>query len=472
MNQFFDDIAAIATPPGHSALAIIRLSGSKAISIVSQYFSKSRALSQSPSHRAIHGIMLDEHGEIVDEVICTLFHKDHSYTGEDLIEISCHGNPRIVNRILAILLRHARMAEPGEFTLRAFLNGRIDLTQAEAVGDLIHSQTDRSDKSALQQLQGKLYKWITPLLEMLTNLRLRFEMAIDFADQDLPPLNDSAVALEFEAIIDALNHALAEGGRGKYVREGIHICLTGAVNVGKSSLFNAFLKEDRAIVTPHPGTTRDYLEETVAICGYPAVIYDTAGIRDTEDAIECIGISHTRRIIDTADIILYVIDPDGISDLTADVSDQRCILVLNKCDLLGFSVMPDQDTWQIYLNSEEYTKLAAKQNYATLPEHAPIPSSTILDKGLDPLMTAIVEKLDLPVKQKDSPLITNTRHINAINKALDAVLDARQTHHEGLGYELIALDLMSAANSLGEVVGIITTEEMLDRLFSNFCIGK
>ncbi len=472
MTHILDDIVALATPPGHGALAVVRISGSKALVIVSQFFDKPGKILRSHSHKALHGIFLDENKEELDEVVCTIFRQPHSYTGEDVVEISCHGNPQIVNRILGVLLKHARLAQPGEFTLRAFLNGRIGLSQAEAVDDLINARTQLSSKAALAQLQGKLYQWITPLLEVISNIRIRFEMAIDFADQDLPPLNEDAAEKDFALIVQQMQQALSEGKGGKFIRDGIRICLTGAVNVGKSSLFNAFLQEDRAIVTPHPGTTRDYLEEMVSLCGYPAVIYDTAGIRDSGDEIENIGISQSRRIVDNADIILHVFDPYGLTELTMRSDDPRCILVLNKCDLLGFAAMPDEDTWHNYIQSEYNTHIFGAMERGAGLQRSLVPSSTILDKGLDPLIVAILNKLALPMERQDSPLITNTRHLNAIANALDAVQNAWQTHRDGLGYELVALDLMRAADHLGEIVGIVTTDDMLDRIFSNFCIGK
>ncbi len=472
MTHILDDIVALATPTGHGALAVVRISGSKALTIASHFFDKPGKILRSPSHKALHGIFLDENNEELDEVVCTIFRQPHSYTGEDVVEISCHGNPQIANRVLGVLLKHARLAQPGEFTLRAFLNGRISLSQAEAVDDLINARTPLSGKAALAQLQGKLYQWITPLLEMIGNLRIRFEMAIDFADQDLPPLNVDVAEEEFALIVQKMQQALTEGKSGKFIREGIRICLTGAVNVGKSSLFNAFLQEDRAIVTPHPGTTRDYLEEMVSLSGYPAVIYDTAGIRDTDDVIENIGISHSRQIVDNADIILHVFDPGGFPESVTRSDDPRCILVLNKCDLLGFTAIPDEDTWHNYIQSEYNTHISGATERKASIYGSPVPSSTILDRGLDPLIAAILNKLALPMERKDSPLITNTRHLNAIGNAVDVVQNAWQTHRDGLGYELVALDLMRAADHLGEIVGIVTTDDMLNRIFSNFCIGK
>ncbi|MBM4403330.1 MAG: tRNA uridine-5-carboxymethylaminomethyl(34) synthesis GTPase MnmE [Candidatus Cloacimonetes bacterium] len=483
MTNPYDDIVALATPPGHAALAIIRISGVNAIKIVSRQFSKPDKLLRSTSHNILHGMFLNGNGAEVDEVLCSVFRQPHSYTGEDVVEISCHGNPQIANRILGILLKQARLAKPGEFTLRAYLNGRIDLSRAEAVGDLINARTALSSQAALDQMQGKLFHWLSPLMELISTLRMRFELAIDFSDQDLPPLDERAVDAEFELIIRQMQQALTEGSSGKFIREGIRICLTGAVNVGKSSLFNAFLQADRAIVTPHPGTTRDYLEETVSLRGYPAVIYDTAGIRDTEDDIESIGISHSRRIIDNADIILQVFDPDTMTALAKELearamerggltADQRTILVLNKCDLLGFSTPPDLDAWRNYIKTKGFIspiKDMADHAAAELPV---IPTSSVLDQGINHLIEAILKHLSIPSDPKYSPLITNTRHISFIEHALAAVKNARLTHQDGLGYELVALDLMNAANYLGEIVGVVSTQDMLDRIFTNFCIGK
>lgn len=462
-----DNIAAISTPPGTSALAITRVSGIDAIRIVSQYFSDPQKLLQSEGYHAVHGFLVDNE-EIIDEVICLVFRHPHSYTGEDMIEISSHGNPDLTGRILNILLKNCRLAEPGEFTFRAFMNHKLDLAQAEAVSDLIHAQTAKAEKAALNQLKGNLSKEIEQLIQDLTDCRIRFELSIDFADQDLPEMDLSEVRQSMQTIYERMSSVLANGRQGRILRDGFSVCLSGAPNVGKSSVFNKFLSENRAIVTPVPGTTRDYLQEWLSLDGYPIRLIDTAGLRETRDEIESIGIDRTRELMEKADLVVLLTDPETLDKECchpANIFSEKTLCVLNKIDLLGFETIPLQTDWQKYLKSSRFT--AQLEQGVEL-----IPCSTILSEGIAELKRKIVSRIALPDLQPSTLLVTNTRHLAALEKALAALGKALSGIENELGYEFIAFDLIETVSSLSEITGAVTTDDMLERIFSNFCIGK
>jgi len=318
----FDTIVALSTPMGRGALAVIRVSGEAAFASILPYF---KSLSGRSPHDDLikegkvisegelrdkkrqFGIIANEN-RIIDEVILSSYPAPHSYTGEDVLEISCHCNPFIIREIIQLILRTARIARPGEFTRRAFYNNRIDLTRAEAVGDLLNARTEHSHRAALSQLEGSLYKKIALLLEELTSYRIELELEIDFSEQDLPVLDRKKMQQNLQRLRQELEQLLASGKEGLIIREGLKVSLIGAPNVGKSSLFNYLLETERAIVTPLPGTTRDYLEESLSINGYLVRLYDTAGLRDSAEEIEAIGIARTNEVIEQADRIIYMED--------------------------------------------------------------------------------------------------------------------------------------------------------------------
>ncbi|HOR30728.1 MAG TPA: tRNA uridine-5-carboxymethylaminomethyl(34) synthesis GTPase MnmE, partial [Candidatus Syntrophosphaera thermopropionivorans] len=307
MANLSEPICALITPPGYAAINVVRISGKGSIGIVAQYFKPRKKLLNCPSHRVVFGTFYSREGRAIDQVLCTVFRAPHSYTGEDVVEISSHGNPQIASQILENLLLDARMANPGEFTLRAVLNGKMDLPQAEAVNDLVFASGAMAESAALMQVQGILSQHLQNLLNDISETRLRCELAIDFADQDLPPVDPEDLKNRISHILKQAEELYAEGvSQGKYIREGIKISLVGAPNSGKSSIFNAFLKYNRAIVNPHPGTTRDYLEERVNLQGYTLILYDTAGLRISSDEVEQEGIERTRELMQNSDLILYL----------------------------------------------------------------------------------------------------------------------------------------------------------------------
>jgi tRNA modification GTPase len=457
MKNVSEIICAPITPAGFSAIAVIRLSGKGCIELVAKHFSPGNKLLNQPSQRLVFGTFYAETEEAIDEVLLSVFREPHSYTGEDVIEISCHGNPNLVNRILNTLLLSCRLAKPGEFTLRAFLNGKMDLSQAEAVNDLIQAQATQAEKAALLQLKGKLSKYLQILLNRITELRIRFELAIDFTDQDLPLPDSNAMYQELKDIIKTAEELKNTGEQGRRLREGIKICLTGAPNVGKSSLFNALLQQNRAIVTPHPGTTRDYLEESLSINGFPVVIYDTAGLRESPDDIEKEGIAKSYELMQESDLILYLVEANTVTNPNLQITEL----------LSAFTIPP-----------ELYSKtLAVFSKADLLPENAPkIPEgiycSVITEKGLKDLTDAISRQLSLSTELLNKPIIINNRHLIALSKCLQFLHQAKHSIEEKQGYEFIAFELISASNALEEILGIITTDDLLNKIFSEFCIGK
>lgn len=446
LNQS-EPICAQITPVGHAAVSVLRISGKAAIEIVARHFDPASKLLSSPSHRLIHGIFHTETGQPIDEVLLSVFRSPHSYTGEDSVEISCHGNPNLANRILQCLLRHCRIAKPGEFTLRAYLNAKLDLSQAEAVNDLIHAQASKAESAALMQLQGMLSQHLQSILKRINEARLRCELAIDFADQDLPQIDLVDLRTRTQSLIRDTHDLAARGEQGKRIREGVKICLAGAPNAGKSSLFNAFLQHNRAIVTPHPGTTRDYLEESISLNGFPIIIYDTAGLRSSQDEIESAGIAQSYLLMQSSDLIILLVDaskPQDIPSLSSDFS-HKTITAHSKSDLLSPSYLRKEG--DIYCS-------------ATSPD------------GLDQLSNAILKRLMLIEDILSQPLITNTRHLAALEKCNKALQQALEALESGAGFEFLAFELISASNALEKILGVITTDDLLESIFSNFCIGK
>jgi tRNA modification GTPase len=497
-----DTITAIATPPGVSALALIRVSGKDAIQIVSSIFSNPEKIINSAGYQALHGYIvnsailpdnqkssaafqgcdkdyagLESHTAgvvstqkdpaVIDEVICLIFRNPHSFTGEDMVEISGHGNPGLTSRILQLLLKSCRPAEPGEFTFRAFMNHKLDLAQSEAVSDLIHALTAKAEKAALNQLKGALSSEITFIIADLTDARIQFELAIDFADQNLPQADLSSVKAGLDKILLRLTELHQNGAQGRILRDGFTVCLTGAPNVGKSSVFNLFLEENRAIVTAQPGTTRDYLEEWLSLQGFPIRLFDTAGLRETIIEAEQLGINKTKELQGKADLNILLFDPDTFTreSLSGGFLQSNTILILNKIDLLGFDKLPSITEWNDYLKGSRFS-FVHKENYKIFP------CSTIIPNGIERIKEQILARIKLPDSEVGSVLVTNTRHLAAIERTISALSHAISAIQADMGYEFIAFDLIEAVSALSEITGAVTTDDMLDRIFSSFCIGK
>ena len=442
-------ICAQITAPGYSAVSLIRVSGRDSIEIVAKYFRPRGKLLKLTSQGLILGSFYDRGGFPLDQVLCAVFRAPASYTGEDCVEISCHGNPEIVARVLENLLLEARLARPGEFTLRALLNGKMDLVQAEAVNDLILATGSLAGTAALMQVQGLLSSHLGELLEQITAARLRCELAIDFADQDLPQIDLDDLRQRISGILEQTRLLQSEGRQGRIIREGIRVLIAGPPNSGKSSLFNAFLRYNRAIVTPHPGTTRDYLEERVALQGYTLILTDTAGLRDTRDSIERQGIERSFELMRSADLILHLSPADQARQGTEDILippefHPKTLWLLSKSDLAG----------------------------PGLTSSGCIPVTVIREDGLDQLKAAIMERFQLQQPDLRRPLVTNARHLAALQRCEDALVKALDSLRDEAGFEFTAFDLIAASKALEEILGVISSDDLLERIFSNFCIGK
>ena len=453
-----DTICAMSTAPG-GALGIVRVSGPQAIAIVSSLFKSAtgRQLTESKSHHAHFGRMVSPSGETIDESVVTIFRSPHSYTGEDVVEISCHGSRYIIERILEVLIeKGCRQALPGEFTQRAYLNGRMDLSQAEAVADLIASTNSATHKMAMSQLRGHFSDSLGQLREQMLRLTALLELELDFSDQDVD-FADRQEILSIARATDDRVQTLARSFRtGKAMKEGIAVAIVGKTNVGKSTLLNRLLHEDKAIVSQIHGTTRDAIEDTTQIGGVCFRFIDTAGIRSTADEIEQIGIERTYQKLAEATIVLWIVDECPDAEMTEEMR-QRCegkglITILNKIDKT-----PD---------------LSTPSWLATLPGRH-ILLSAKYGTGIDELEQMIFEAANLPEVTENDVIVTRARHYEALVHAhedLERVIEGLQMELSG---DLLSEDLRSCLHHLGEITGgEITTDETLGAIFSEFCVGK
>ncbi len=455
-----DTIAAISTPLGVGGIGIVRLSGPQTRDILGKVFRRRRGKGPLLSHRFYLGeIIRPQDAAVIDEVLASFMEKPRTYTREDVAEIQAHSGVLVLREILdAVLQSGARLAEPGEFTKRAFLNGRIDLTQAEAVIDLIQSKTRRSLEMANLQLEGRLGMEIRRIREDLLNLMALLEAGIDFPEDEVPELSGDQVRRRLQGALERLDAFLRTYDRGKIYREGISAVIIGRPNVGKSSLLNALLREDRAIVTPIPGTTRDVIEEVVNVRGIPLKIMDTAGLRHAREQVEVEGVRRTRDRLARADLVIWVVDgsePITIQDLDIlpEVQPRKTVVAMNKNDL------------------------PRRLDPGDLGEHLPgaplIPVSALHHSGIDRLEEAIRDLvLDGGQDSSAEVLLSNLRHKQALERAREGLQQALEASRANLSAEFISLDLGIAMKALGEIVGDTTTEDVLERIFSQFCIGK
>lgn len=456
----FDTIAAISTPPGEGAISIVRMSGEEAVSIAQKVFS-GKDLTQAKNHTINYGHIVDpKTHEEIDEVMVSLMLAPKTFTREDVVEINCHGGIVATNRILQLLLVNgARLAEPGEFTKRAFLHGRIDLTQAESVMDLIRAKTDRSMKIALNQLDGNLSHLIDSLRKDILDVLAQVEVNIDYPEyDDVEEMTTKLLKEKAIEIKQRIEQLLKTASQGKIMREGLATALVGRPNVGKSSLLNHLLHEDKAIVTDVAGTTRDVIEEYVNVSGVPLKLIDTAGIRETDDKVEKIGVERSKKAIEQSDLVLLVLN--AAESLTKEdlelirlTNDKKRIIILNKTDL------------------EE--KLDRKE-LAKISENAPVYATSILkNEGVEALEEAISKLFFNGIENSQSTvMVTNARHIALLKKAqnsLDSVLEGISS---GMPVDLVQIDMTEAWNLLGEITGESYEDELLDQLFSQFCLGK
>ncbi|MFD1485048.1 tRNA uridine-5-carboxymethylaminomethyl(34) synthesis GTPase MnmE [Lacticaseibacillus baoqingensis] len=452
----YDTIAAISTPPGEGAISIVRLSGEGAIKTAQQLF-KGKDLTQVPTHTINYGHILDPDSKaVVDEVMVSVLRAPKTYTREDMVEINCHGGIVPTNRILQLLLGlGARLAEPGEFTKRAFLNGRVDLTQAESVMDLIRAKTDRAMQVAVDQLDGDLRRLITNLRQEIIEVLAQVEVNIDYPEYDTDQMTTQMLQEKAQQVLAKVDELLQTASQGKVLREGLATAIVGRPNVGKSSLLNHMLHEDKAIVTDVAGTTRDVLEEYVNVRGVPLKLIDTAGIRDTEDKVEKIGVERSRKAITQADLILLVMDasqpltPED-QDLLAATADKRRLVILNKQDLPVKLTLGD-----------------------TIAEADIVRTSITTGAGVAALDTKIADIFAGGIDNSQSTvMVSNARQIGLLRQAKASLNSVLAGIAAGMPIDLVQIDMTAAWDKLGEITGDAAPDELITQLFSQFCLGK
>lgn len=448
-----DTIVAISTPPGRGGIGVVRLSGPEARKIAAPML---RLKSELAAGCALFGELIEpESGERIDEAVVTFFEKPHSYTTDDVVEISAHGSPVVLRHVVEMAVeRGARLAEPGEFTLRAFLNGRLDLTQAEAVRDLIESQTLYQAKVAAQQLEGALSRRLAPIKKELVDLIALLEAGIDFAEDDVPVQPAAEILARIAAVRAPLETLASSFAYGKLVHEGLTLAIVGRPNVGKSSLFNRLVERERAIVTASPGTTRDLVSETVALGGIPVQLVDTAGLRAAVDEAESIGVRKSREALADADLVLVVTDASQPAaedaELLDQVEDRSHIVVENKMDLAG-----------------------SRQPAAGGAANGKVRTSALTGEGIAELRGEILRHVGGDAgAQAESGFLTNVRHQKLVHEALDGLAGAERATRESLPHEMLLLDLYSALRPLDEITGATTADDILNLIFGSFCIGK
>ncbi|XCI75615.1 MAG: tRNA uridine-5-carboxymethylaminomethyl(34) synthesis GTPase MnmE [Flavobacteriales bacterium] len=454
-----DTIVALATPGGAGAIAVVRLSGPEAVPIVEKIFypiRPSKRLRDQPSH-TIHLGHLSDGGGILDQVLVSLFRAPHSYTGEDVVEISCHGSSYIQQQLLQWLIRkEGRLARTGEFTLRAFLNGKLDLSQAEAVADLIASESEAAHQVAMKQLRGGISNRIKKLRKELIDFASLIELELDFAEEDVTFANRSNLYQLLDILEENLRRLIDSFALGNAVKHGIPVAIVGATNVGKSTLLNILLSEERAIVSEIAGTTRDAIEGEMVLHGIRFRFVDTAGIRSTEDRIESIGIQKTFEKMEQAQVILYLFDAvtfdeqkihAELVELQAQYPDKKIFIIVNKSDLSQVNFQGDPPA--------NFLTISAKQA-----------------RGIENLKNALVALIDRKTLQGQNVVLIQSRHYEALQKALEAVLCVRQGMGQNLSVDLVAVEIRQALHHLGEITGEVTTDDLLGNIFSHFCIGK
>lgn len=452
-----DTIAAISTAHGTGGIGIIRISGERAFEIAAAIFRGKKPFDEIKSHTLSYGKIVEPvSGETIDEVLVSKMKKPNTFTKEDVVEINCHGGTVVLKKILELVVREgARLAEPGEFTKRAFLNGRIDLSQAEAVIDLINSKTDESSRAAVDQLEGKLSGKIREVRNKLVELIAHIEVTVDYPEHDIEEITGQKVYEEAGVIRDKLYRIVKGFEKGRVIREGINVVIIGKPNVGKSSLLNELAGKNKAIVTDIPGTTRDIIEEYINIHGIPVRMTDTAGIRETEDVVERIGVEKAEKAIDAADLIILMIDAGtGVNaddrKLLEKVKNKKVVVLLNKIDIAD-----------------------AAPELPGLEGKTVIKTSLKEDIGIDRLEEEISRLfLKGEINANQEVLVTNVRHKNLIDKAIGNIEEACTAYENGMPLDLITIDIKNAAENLGQITGESVSEDVMQEIFRRFCIGK
>jgi tRNA modification GTPase len=443
-----DTIAAISTPPGEGAIALVRVSGVNAVQIADKIFRGKEEPSRFASHVQHLGEIVGAENQLIDQVVLSIHRAPASYTGEDLVEISCHGGTLVSAKVLEACLRAgASAARPGEFTERAFLNGKMDLTQAEAVIDLIRARTDLALRSATEQLEGRLGEQIRKIRDELIALLAHINASIDFPEEDIAPDEGETLCARLDRIREEIAALLATADQGRVLREGVRVVIYGATNAGKSSLLNRLLGYDRVIVSDTHGTTRDTIEETVNLDGVPIRLLDTAGLRASESELESEGIARTEKSLQLADLRLRIADRNTPkpAHFNGRADDGNEIVVLNKSDL------PEDSDWK---------------NFPALR------ISCVTGEGLPRLQTEILARIRQQNLRPESAVAINTRHRDCLRRALESCDRARAALVQGISPEYVAIDVDQGLRAVGEVIGVVDVEQILDSVFSQFCIGK
>lgn len=470
MKLHTDTIVALATPSGSGAIAVIRLSGKDAVVIASRFFKSvsGKLLANQKTHTVHLGHIVDDK-RVVDEVLVTIFKDPNSYTGENVIEISCHGSIYIQQEIIQLFLRNGcRMADAGEFTLRAFLNGKLDLSQAEAVADLISSDNEASHQIAMQQMRGGFSSEIAKLREELLNFASLIELELDFAEEDV----EFADRGQFKDLVNRIDFVLKRlidsFAVGNVIKNGIPVAIVGEPNVGKSTLLNALLNEDRAIVSEIAGTTRDTIEDEISIGGIGFRFIDTAGIRDTKDVVESIGIKKTFEKIEQAQVVLFLVN--GVTLADNDVALKAIIIEIEKIK----NKFPQKQLVVILNKIDQLTQAQLTQITTAVTPHVSqlIPISAKTRLGVEALTNTLLNLINTGALRNNETIVTNSRHYDALLKAFEEIDKVKFGLESGLSGDLLAIDIKQALYHFGEITGEITNDDLLGNIFANFCIGK
>ncbi|MCF1829968.1 tRNA uridine-5-carboxymethylaminomethyl(34) synthesis GTPase MnmE [Staphylococcus aureus] len=456
-----DTITSISTPMGEGAIGIVRLSGPQAVEIADKLYKGKHLLNDVPSHTINYGHIIDpESKEVVEEVMVSVLRAPKTFTREDIIEINCHGGILTINRVLELTMTYgARMAEPGEFTKRAFLNGRIDLSQAEAVMDFIRSKTDRASKVAMNQIEGRLCDLIKKQRQSILEILAQVEVNIDYPEyDDVEDATTEFLLEQSKEIKQEINRLLDTGAQGKIMREGLSTVIVGKPNVGKSSMLNNLIQDNKAIVTEVAGTTRDVLEEYVNVRGVPLRLVDTAGIRETEDIVEKIGVERSRKALSQADLILFVLNNNE---------------ALTQEDYTLYEVVKNEDVIVIVNKMDLEQNIDINEVKDMIGDTPLIQTSMLKQEGIDELEIQIRDLFfGGEVQNQDMTYVSNSRHISLLKQARQTIQDAIDAAESGVPMDMVQIDLTRTWEILGEIIGETASDELIDQLFSQFCLGK